>query len=598
MKRYSVFTIIFVFALLFMVCGCSSDDKTLKITPSSLKFADVNLGDVVTFDLTLTNKYGKSILITSISIAGSNDFTITAGNAVPINLDKNAIHTVTVKFEPTTGGPLAAMLSILHDASPNPKEVNLTGNGIAVPRIKLSPTTYDFDKKLFNRTHTHDFEIENIGTSELNISNFGFTGAGAGAYSISAGNAPVQIQPGLKHTFTVTFAPTIVGMFDADLEVYHNAVNGTQPAIVILTGEGIDVDPQITLNQSSPWDFGSVATTMPSTQICEIENTGIDPLTVTSATLATGTIFSVDSLKDSNGNVINFPQVIAVGAKIMLAIKFAPTANTSFNDTLMLVHDGTNEVTPWDIPLTGEGRDEVSKTFSYTGSAQQWTIPAGVTALVVECYGAAGGDSGNAAYGGKGGKASAKVPVTPSDTLYVYVGGKGTTIAVSASGGWNGGGGTSSGTSQPAGSGGGGTDIRLGGNTLADRKLVAGAGAGGGYTGTVANGGNGGGLTGENGHQWSSYPPGTGGSQTAGGKGGSYPSSGQPDATNGTLGVGGKGQGWSGGGGGGGGGYYGGGGGFISGGGGGSSYYDASGNSNKSTQTGVRSGNGEVTFKY
>ena len=52
------------------------------------------------------------------------------------------------------------------------------------------------------------------------------------------------------------------------------------------------------------------------------------------------------------------------------------------------------------------------------------------------------------------------------------------------------------------------------------------------------------------------------------------------------------------GGGGGGGGWYGGGGGFCSGGGGGSSYYDAAGNTDKSTQSGIHSGNGTVGFSY
>ncbi len=596
MKRFSIFTIMLVFALSFVVFGCSSDTKTLKLSPTSLKFGDVNIGDIISLDVTLTNKYGKLILISAISISGSNDYTITAGNTLPINLVNNATHTVTVTFEPTTGGQLVGLLSILHDASTKPKDINLTGNGIPVPRIKLTPTTYDFGKRLINRTHNNDIEIENFGTSNLEINNLSFIGLGATVYSISAGGpTPINITPGTTKTITVAFNPLVVGMYNADLEIYHNAVNENSPLVYPITGEAIDVDPQITLNQVSPWDFGTVATTLPATQICEIENTGIDPLTVTSATLATGTAFSVDSLIDANDNVINFPQIIAVAAKIKLAIKFAPTANTAYNDTLTLIHDGTNEVTPWDISLTGEGRVEVSKTFTYTGAAQQWTVPAGVTSLVVECFGAIGGDSGNSAYGAKGGKASAKVPVTPGSTVNVYVGGKGTVLATGATGGWNGGGGTASTTSQPAGSGGGASDIRVGGTDLTDRKVVGAGGGGGGYSGTAANGGGGGGLTGLDGgtSNPSYWIGGKGGTQTAGGiPGPNY------GATPGTLGQGGRGAGNSGGGGGGGGGLYGGGGGSVGGGGGGSSYYDAAGNTDKSTQSDIHSGDGQVVIKY
>ncbi|MCD4656952.1 MAG: choice-of-anchor D domain-containing protein [Planctomycetes bacterium] len=584
MKRSSILTIMFVFAVSFMVLGCSSESKTLKLTPSKLDFGTVNIGDTFTIDVVLKNKYGKDILISNITISGSNNYAITAGGTLPINLYNNAEHTLSIMLTPITAGPIIGLLSIIHDASTKVKEADLVGVGLAVPRIMLSDTAFDFAKKLINRTHNHDLEIENTGTADLNISNLSFVGAGATVYSISAGGpTPINISPGTTKTLTIAFEPLVVGNFAANLEIYHNAVNEASPMVYSVTGEAIDLDPQITLSQTSPWDFGTVATTKPSTQICEIENTGIDPLTVTSATLTTGTEFSVDSLKDSNGNVISFPQVIAVGAKIMLAIKFAPTANTPYNDTLTFVHDGTNEVTPWDISLTGEGRAEISKTFTYTGSAQQWTVPAGVTSIVVECFGAEGKGTGPG-IGGKGGMAKATVPVTPSSTVYVYVGGK----SLSATGGWNGGG-----TAHVTigGGGGGASDIRIGGNTFADRKVVSGGGGGAGAkVGYTPIGGVGGGLIGGNGNGSAQ-----GGTQTAGGAAG-----GGNGATAGVLGIGGNGRSNVGSSSGGGGGLYGGGGSGATygGGGGGSSYYDAAGNTDKSTQSGVRSGNGEVSFKY
>ena len=582
MNRCPVLSIMFILALSLMVFGCSTESKTLKISSSNLKFGDINLGDMVTLDLTLTNKYGKPILITAISIAGSNDYTITAGNSVPINLDKNAVHTVKVKFEPTTGGPLAAILTIIHDASAKSKQVDLTGNGIPVPRIKLMPTTFDYDKKLINRSHSHDFEIENIGTSDLSINNFSFTGAGASAYSISAGNAPVQIQPAQKHTFTVSFSTTIVGVYDADIEVHHNGVNSTQPAIITITAEAIDVDPQITLSQSSPWDFGSVATTVPSVQICEIENTGIDPLTITSTTLATNTEFNIDSVKDSNGDPVNLPEVIAVGDKIMLAIKFAPTANATYNDTLTIVHDGTNEVTPWDISLTGEGRIIIVKNFVYTGAVENWTVPAGVTSVRIEAWGAEGGENwSNVDVAGKGARMRGDFTVSPGETLKIIVGQTGFRPA--------------SGNTANGGAGGAGGSFVYTGNAPIYPMIAAG---GGGGVYQSRRGGYGGGLVGQDAPDISpSWPQsnGKGGTQTAGGAAGYYTGYG---ALPGVFGVGGRGKGDNAGGGGGGGGWYGGGGGCFTGGGGGSCYYDASGNTNKSTVQDVQTGSGKITIDY
>ncbi len=419
MKRFSIFTIMFVFALSFMVFGCSSDDKTLKITPSKLDFGSVNLGDTFDIEVTLKNKYGKDVTITNLDISGSADFIITSGGTIPFNLINNDEHKFTIMFKPSVGGQITATLFITHDASSKTKDVEMKGVGVPVARIDLSDTTFDFDKRLINRMHTHDLDIENVGTADLDINNLSFVGLGAAVYNISAGGpAPINITPGTTKTITIAFNPIVVGNYACNLEVYHNGVNENSPLIYPVTGEAIDVDPQITLSRTSPWDLGSVAKTIPSTQICEIENTGIDPLTVTSATLATGTIITIDSLKDSNGNVINFPQVIAVAAKIMLAIKFSPTANTTYNDTLTLIHDGTNEVSPLDVALAGEGRDEISKTYTYSGAPVNWVVPAGVSVIIGEVWGAQGAGS----IGGKGARMKGTFAVTPGDTLEIFAG--------------------------------------------------------------------------------------------------------------------------------------------------------------------------------
>ena len=589
---------------LLLLISCSSDTKTLKITPSKLDFGDVNLGEIVDIEVTLKNKFGKDVTILNMNIIGSYDFIITSGCIMPIDLLKNAEHKMIVTFVPSLGGPNIATLFIAHDASNKPKEVGIKGVGIPVARIKLSDTIFNFDKKIINRNHTHDIEIENFGTLDLEISNLSFVGAGAAVYSISAGGpTPINIAPGATKTITIAFDPVVIGTFSADLEIHHNAVNENSPIIYPITGEGVDVDPQITLSQPSPWDFGSVATTMPATQICEIENTGIDPLTVTSAVLKTGLEFTIESLKDSNSNVISFPQIIAVSAKIYLSIKFEPTAKTTFNDTLTFIHDGTNEVTPWDIPLAGEGRDLITKTFTYTGAKEQYKLPAGVNIIVVELYGAEGGDAYPPSGGndpGKGGKVSATLTVSPGAALEIYVGGKGIdgNLNTGGNGGWNdgGSGGTFGMLQMNGGGGGGASDIREGGTALTDRIVVAGAGGGGGGFINGNNGGSGGGLVGGAGYFIMTPDPlygGGGGTQT---QGGAAATSGGT-ATAGSLGKGGDASGVDICGGGGGSGYYGGGGGTYGGGGGGSSF-TKQGATNVVHQQGVRSSNGEVTINY
>jgi len=243
------------------------------------------------------------------------------------------------------------------------------------------------------------------------------------------------------------------------------------------------------------------------------------------------------------------------------------------------------------VSETASNNSSGSQTFNYTGGTQNWTVPAGVSQITIDAYGAQG-FSGGAGLAGLGGRMQSTHNVTVGQTLSIYVGGRGTS---NTGGGWNGGATTSANYTQQ-GRGGGASDVRQGGTALSNRIIVAGGGGGAGYNWGSApndNAGNGGGSTGGRNNSCAiPGAPGYGGTQTAGGAGGVY--SGWANGFNGTIGDGGAGAPGTGGGGGGGG-YYGGGGGSWSGGGGGSSY--SSGTILQDLQ-GVRSGDGQITISW
>jgi hypothetical protein len=256
-------------------------------------------------------------------------------------------------------------------------------------------------------------------------------------------------------------------------------------------------------------------------------------------------------------------------------------------------------------------------TFSYTGDYYAWTVPAGVNSVVIDAQGAQGGKSScsynTVAAGGNGGRVQARLATTPGSTLYIYIGGQGssaTTSDMSTSPGWNGGGrgGVGNGSSGYQGSGGGGaTDIRTSVGNLSSRILVSGGGGGASCNSntTVDNGGVGGGLVAPEGPRIASgsNAPG-GGTQLAGGIGSTW--SGWGPSESGSLGLGGNaqvsplisGQANISGGGGGGGGYYGGGGGSWVGGAGGSSFTHTTLATSVTHTQGSRAGNGLLTITY
>jgi len=262
------------------------------------------------------------------------------------------------------------------------------------------------------------------------------------------------------------------------------------------------------------------------------------------------------------------------------AINPASTAAglTVFNTT-------TGVLNTWDgakwVAALADTTPPPTATFTYTGAAQTYPVPAGVTAVAVDLVGAAGGPANGGGGAGLGGRVQATLAVTPGQVLTIYVG----QVGGSPTGGYNGGG-----TGDNVGGGGGASDVRAGGAALSNRVLVAGGGGGGGYTATT--GGNGGGLSAQAGADYSGGGSGggSGGTATAGGAGGSsYGYTGSA----GSAGSGGGGNYVAGGGGGG---YYGGGGGAYGSGGGGGSSYAGTGTSAVTHTQGYQGGNGYVTI--
>lgn len=246
--------------------------------------------------------------------------------------------------------------------------------------------------------------------------------------------------------------------------------------------------------------------------------------------------------------------------------------------------------------------------FDYTGSIQTWTVPSGVTKIFVDVVGAQGGSAGTN-IGGRGGKVSAVLTVTPGDVLQITVGGQPTTnIAVYGFAG-NGGRSTIYGTIARAGGGLSAISTSAPVNQ-ANALLIAGGGGGTPTSGFAGNGGAGGGINGSSiTLQYGGVSTGGGGgSQVSGGVAGSILDGNSTNPTPGTAINGGAGgivggfsAGWNGGGGGGAG-YFGGGGGAGGGnaqgsGGGGSSWTHAS-CQQVSNVPNFNSGHGRVLIYY
>ena len=202
--------------------------------------------------------------------------------------------------------------------------------------------------------------------------------------------------------------------------------------------------------------------------------------------------------------------------------------NNVNNPTVLTNPISLNEFRGCDM-IVSSGSSPAVLSYSYTGSVQTLTIPAGVTSVNIKVWGADGGSGGYYSYssayspGGYGGYSEGDLSVSGGDTLYIYVGGRGynwyqnggseghngtlthgtPSQSEVAYGGWGGGTGFGQGgraTKYGMAGGGAASHIRLNGTSLSNRKIIAGGGGGGGNSQSSSirsGGGAGGGSSGQ-----------------------------------------------------------------------------------------------------
>jgi hypothetical protein len=189
-----------------------------------------------------------------------------------------------------------------------------------------------------------------------------------------------------------------------------------------------------------------------------------------------------------------------------------PTSGTSFTVTVASSPSAGNCAATIRDPFGQTQSVTLAYTkYAYTGASQTISIPSGVTQIAVDTVGAAGGSGCNPPVNptpaGLGEEVKATLSVTPSEPLYVFVGGSPAAQANRCQPGFSGfsaagfnGGGSASASS--GGGGGGGSDVRTSSDSTAwsTRVIVAGGGGGGAALESANAGGNAGSAT----------PPGSG----------------------------------------------------------------------------------------
>lgn len=133
------------------VQGVGADaGPTFAVSPSSVNFGNVSVGNTVNATVTVSNNGLSNPLVISSVVATPGVFSVSPASATVPPLGNQVF---TVSFTPNAGGTFNGTLTFNHNAPSSPDVVNLTGNGVAVyGLIFAQDTVYNLEDSTYTET--------------------------------------------------------------------------------------------------------------------------------------------------------------------------------------------------------------------------------------------------------------------------------------------------------------------------------------------------------------------------------------------------------------------------------------------------------------
>jgi hypothetical protein len=201
-------------------------DPLCEITPSSLAFGSVLVGESRDMAFAITNTGGGTLACTVPSFQ-SESFSIVEGTGA-FALGHGEVRTVKVRFEPPAEGLRSFSFDFGACAC-----ARISGNGTGVqgqPICSLPEGSIDFGVVSLGGGDTRQFVIENSGNAALS----GAVSANCPDFIITSGEGPFVIQPDGTKEVSVLFAPTAVGLRTC---VVHLGTDACADVVCAGTGE-------------------------------------------------------------------------------------------------------------------------------------------------------------------------------------------------------------------------------------------------------------------------------------------------------------------------------------------------------------------------
>jgi hypothetical protein len=202
----------------------------LSVTPLSLAYGTVPLGNSAVQTITFNNVGSPSLVIKSISVVGVNakDFTIPAKQCVGIWSEYVACN-LSVTFTPKTAGALNASVMVTYGDVGSPRMIPLSGTGTPVT---LSPVSVNFgDQKVGTSSPAVTVTMSNLGSVAVPISSIAISG---GNNFAEINNCGGSLAARSTCAIQVAFTPKGLGVQSEQLNVKFGGMEES----VSLSGNG------------------------------------------------------------------------------------------------------------------------------------------------------------------------------------------------------------------------------------------------------------------------------------------------------------------------------------------------------------------------
>jgi len=295
-------------------------EPAVSVTPSSLAFAKVAIGQSKVLTVTATNPGGMPMALDSVKLV-AGDGIFEQSNDCGTSLPAQGSCSISVKYTPTSISNNTGRIQVAL-AGGQFTEVPMTGAGEGAV-LAVGPASVDFGTVMLpGVTAKRSVSLSNKGNAVLT----GIEISKADArLSVDSSKCGPTLAASASCVLTIEYAPGATGSFETNLKV--TSANGGE-ATVAVKGAAVRVSATPTaLTFPSTWVGQSAAD-----QAVTVTNEGTSPLTIDGLGVSAGQ----EHFNQSN----NCGPALAAGASCSILVRYTPAAEGTHQGALALVSAG------------------------------------------------------------------------------------------------------------------------------------------------------------------------------------------------------------------------------------------------------------------